>query len=289
MESERFDQLVRETYDSASRRGVMRVGIGALAASALVTLGLRAEKAEAKQGKKKKKTVCHNGQTIRVKNRKKHLRHGDTKGPCTCPAGRPVTCGTGCCPAEYSLCCETVDDPILTHECAPASFTCCPVNQGGGACGGLEPVCCPPTAQTPEGWCAEVGADCCTTEEGGYSCPPGETCCPLPNGAELGWGPWCANPNAGEFCCPAAQGGGVCTDDAPVCCPGTQSDPTQYCCMEGSSCCDTDADCDGGAGVCDNGCCLLLGLSSTGNAGRTRANRSRGQRSGSERFHMRAS
>lgn len=304
MESEQFDRLVRGAA-GASRRGVLRAGIGAVAATALVAIGVGPTGTDARR-RRRKRLVCLNGQTLQVGNRKRFLRRGATKGACeppspppppaTCPANRPVTCGDGCCPTEYSLCCEETTSSTDTHSCNPPASNCCPASQGGGSCPaeffgiGLFPtatVCCPATEQTPRGWCGEEGGDCCTTEEGGFSCPPGGECCPIPIGGSCGcedFGPWCAFAEAGEICCTAAGGGGSCFVDVPVCCPENDNFPAT-CCPEGSTCCSADEDCGGGS--CNGGCCDAVGQIKPGHPGGS-APRSRSRRSGVERFHMAA-
>ncbi len=300
MESEQFDRLARGAA-SASRRGLLHAGAGALAAAGLASLGYGPEASEARRRRRKKRLVCFEGQTLQVHNRKRFLRRGGTKGACapvpeTCPSTRPVTCGNGCCPAEYSLCCEETTSATDTHSCNPPDATCCPASQGGGSCPteffgiGLFPdatVCCPATKQTPRGWCAEAGGDCCTTEEGGFACPPGATCCPLPTDDSCGCddlpGPWCAFAEDGEICCTAEEGGGSCWTDLPVCCPDNENYPAT-CCPEGSTCCSTDDDCGGDPGSCIGGCCDAPGQLKYSSILR----RARGTRSGVERFHMAA-
>ncbi|MGH2615124.1 MAG: hypothetical protein ACRDJC_07790 [Thermomicrobiales bacterium] len=55
MDSDTFDALIRGITNRSSRRGVVRVGIGALAAAVLATHGLGDEDAAAKKKKKKPK------------------------------------------------------------------------------------------------------------------------------------------------------------------------------------------------------------------------------------------
>lgn len=212
MESDKFDNLVRGAFEGASRRSVVRVGIGSLAASALVTLGLRAEDANAKGGKKGKKKKKKKGVT-----------------PTTCPTNLPVTCGTGCCPNEYSKCCVgsfgqqgfgglAVLRAAGDSTCNPPSFNCCPVEQGGGSCGGTDPKCCPATTQAPFGSCTRSDATCCPSTAGGESCPV----------------------------------------EAPKCCPsgffGENVNRFSRCCLASQSCCQVTSDCPPGQ-VCDENCC----------------------------------
>jgi hypothetical protein len=154
MESERFDELIRGAFAGATRRSVVRVGAGALAATALATLSHGPSDVDAKKKKKKKKKRC--------------------------PSNRPVKCGNGCCPGNFSKCCESASEPVNSFTCNPPSFTCCTLEEGGGSCGPSAPKCCPPTDQDPFGTCAEDGGVCCTSEQGGGSCPEDlPTCCPL--------------------------------------------------------------------------------------------------------------
>jgi hypothetical protein len=55
MDSEQFDRFTRSLDSRFSRRGLSRLGLGGVAASALAALGLGAGDADAKKKKKKKK------------------------------------------------------------------------------------------------------------------------------------------------------------------------------------------------------------------------------------------
>ncbi len=230
MESHQFDGLVRRAFADSSRRGAIRVGIGALAASALAAMGLEAEAKKKKKKKKKKKTPV-----------------------AVCPADLPITCGDGCCPSAYPLCCLAnfgfgggafINSVPGESTCNPASFTCCPADQGGGSCGGERPKCCPATAQAPFGICARADDVCCTTEQGGFSCPA----------------------------------------DQPVCCLENPNDifDGRNCCPAGSSCCQVAADCPGGVGPCVNGCCPAA---APREAGASRYS-GRVRQGGAERLHI---
>jgi hypothetical protein len=184
VESEKFDELVRGAFADATRRGVVRVGIGALAASAIASLGLTSDDAEAKKKKKKKKKKTTT----------------TTPPPPRCQGTTPVTCGDGCCPSQYPLCCAGANPTGGT--CNPSGATCCPLESGGGACGGPFPKCCPATQGFPFGSCARTSSNCCPPESNldwcgtefskcckedccfpdepccgpGGSCPAGRTC-----------------------------------------------------------------------------------------------------------------
>ena len=145
MDSSSFDRLVRVIGAGASRRGVLHsafatvVGLGALSLPG----------AEVAEAKKKKVTICHSGQTLKVskKSKKKHLKHGDTLG--ACPVNPPTPPG-GKTPG--TLCVES-------GECTPPFICALPLNDSGGdkrccgaagaPCGGdnqdlddLPPICC---------------------------------------------------------------------------------------------------------------------------------------------------
>ncbi len=195
MVSDKFDNLIRVAFEGASRRGVVRVGVGALAASALATMGLRAEDADAKKKKKKKKK-----KPVTV----------------TCSGTRPVTCGNGCCPSSFGVCCDDASEATNSFTCNPTGATCCPADQGGGSCAGSFGKCCPVTTQQPYGQCAPTNGVCCTS----------------------------------------AQGGGSCPANLPKCCPGDPLDAFDSgdCCLANQTCCLTDANCPPGQ-ECFGNCC----------------------------------
>lgn len=135
MDHNRFDNLTRAIGGTSTRRRfsgtLAALGLGSLASLRL----LGADEADArKKGKGKKKvTVCHSGQTIRVAKRKlkKHLGHGDTKGECpvvepqcvpdcTGPLG-PKECGSDGCGGTCGTC------PTLKPICASVTYTCEPI------------------------------------------------------------------------------------------------------------------------------------------------------------------
>lgn len=86
MNSPRFDALTRRVSAPVNRR----IGLGVLVGASLPVLGLSAV-ADAKK-KKKKATLCLNGQTVKKpkKKVKKFLKQGATKGACD-----PTLCGNG--------------------------------------------------------------------------------------------------------------------------------------------------------------------------------------------------
>lgn len=231
MESERFDDLVRVAFERASRRRVVRVSLGALAASLLAERGMTSgSAAKGKKGKKRKKN--------------KDEQPADAIAPSpssppaqakTCPAEAPLICGSGCCPTTFPKCCTerlgAVQPDLRVFErtgldvsCNPAAFTCCPAELGGGSCGGRVPQCCPPSERNPFGICAAADATCC----------------------------------------PVSVGGGACPVELPKCCPGggavvkrAQAASSAACCQANEDCCLADEDCPDGH-TCNGNCCQAI-------------------------------
>jgi hypothetical protein len=137
MDHMRFDHLAR-TFAGTSTRRRFSGTLAALGLGSLVSLRvLGADEAEAKK-KGKKVTVCHNGQTIKVRKLKlkKHLKHGDTRGACPVQPQQPQQpqcvpnctgplgakeCGDDGCGGTCGDC------PFLTPVCASVTFTCEPI------------------------------------------------------------------------------------------------------------------------------------------------------------------
>lgn len=200
MDTNTFDDLVRDAFSGASRRGVVRAGLAGLAISAMTAIGLNAKTAEAKKKKKKRKKKKKTPVAI-------------------CPADLPLVCGDGCCPNAYPKCClanfgfsggglvMVAADAPGESTCNPTSFNCCPADQGGGSCGGFHSVCCNATLQQPFGDCVQAGGSCCTTEQGGGHCDAeAPVCCPEDP----------TDPFRGGYCC--LSGETCCQQDAD--CPG---------------------------------------------------------------------
>jgi hypothetical protein len=122
MDATRFDGFAR----SISSRLTRRTSIGLLTGASLPLVGLIATDAK----KKKKITLCFNGQTVQTpkKKAKKLLKQGATKGACTngCPAGQK-TCGTTCIPVAD---CCVQDDCTGTNVCENGD--CVPLRCGNG-------------------------------------------------------------------------------------------------------------------------------------------------------------
>lgn len=147
MDGSRFDTLTRSLAEPRSRRGVNRLLGGLAMGGPFTLLGVHEGAA-----KKKKVTLCHQGQTISVsrKAKKKHLKHGDTLGACpTCvPTCNGATCGSDGCGGTCS--CPSGQTCLVNGSCAlPCTVTC-----GEGP----QPVCthtCPASC----GNCSEPDTD----------------------------------------------------------------------------------------------------------------------------------
>jgi len=77
MDPVHFDHLAQTFMGPRSRRGLSRLVGGLAVGGSLALVGVAETDA-----KKKKVTLCHEGQTISVskKAKKTHLKHGDTLG-----------------------------------------------------------------------------------------------------------------------------------------------------------------------------------------------------------------
>lgn len=246
MDGYEFDELVRRSLSPASRRGMLRVGTGFLAASALAALGLHAP--DEVQAKKKK--PCPPCKKRKQGKCKAKLPDGTTCPGGSCTSGKciptPPACGGACGGLAPQCCPPTVFAPGGT--CAAANDICCTPAQGGGACSVDFPKCCSPTTQDPVGLCTEADRTCCTSAQGGGTCSAEfPQCCPPTTQDPDGL---CAE--ASETCCTSEQGGGLCPADAPQCCP---LDLGGGCCAAGDSCCAIDDDCPGALVCDDSGCC----------------------------------
>lgn len=105
MDAPLFDQLATRLASRLNRRR----GLGVLAGASLPLVGLHGA-SEAKR--KKKVTLCKNGQTVKApkKKAKKLLQQGATKGACAggCPTGQKA-CNDACIP--LGNCCVSNDCP----------------------------------------------------------------------------------------------------------------------------------------------------------------------------------
>jgi hypothetical protein len=141
MESTRFDRLTRRWSSHTPRRTVVGALIGGV-------LGLTALSEREASSKKKKVTLCFNGQPITVKKNKKgsYLSQGATVGACrTSPppppppppgASCPKRCNGACIPAT-SCCFDSECDTCKQQTCQSGSCACKPgtVADARGFCG----------------------------------------------------------------------------------------------------------------------------------------------------------
>jgi hypothetical protein len=188
-----FDDLARDMAAGQTRRGTLKqLLLGAVGIPVAALGSLELSKAEAKNNnnkdkdKKKKVTLCHNGQTITVsKNaKKKHLRHGDTIGPCQdTPACTPETnpCGNRKCGTVDNGCgiqvpCGQCTDPQICNNntgqcgCTPDQNPC-----GNRKCGSVDNGCGQQeTCGSNNGAC--TGTDTCTAT-GECICTPIQNPC----------------------------------------------------------------------------------------------------------------
>lgn len=269
MEDQKFDALVARLASGLTRRGA----ISALAAAGAAQLF---ESAEARK-KKKNVKICRNGQTLSVtkKKKRKHLKPGDTAGPCPAPGttSRPTTTSRPPrCQASAPNFCARLDfcvdacpggkvfDPDSCACVCPAVATCCSCTRGSEfLCfqGVANAVACETACSDAGGTgatfaggnggsavCDFVNDTCrvtCEPEAMACSCSAGKSCC------EDVLGGCC--PIDTPFCCPL------------VCCPATAPRCCKFnCCPKDATCCSSTDDCSAGE-VCqgDNlalgGCC----------------------------------
>jgi hypothetical protein len=177
MEPQHFDGLARSAAHFPTRRALLSLAFGGALA------WLRRGEVEAKKGhgrsgkgksshKPKTVTICHLGQTIRVKKGKAliHLRHGDTLGECPAPPSppppppppppAPVCSGvTEACTDNADCCsqlCSAIDVCICLVRGTQCTIdaTCC-----SGTCNAATNTC---TCQ-PQGAVCTESAQCCDT------------------------------------------------------------------------------------------------------------------------------
>jgi len=176
VDSEQFDQIVRSWTSGTPRRTLLGLLVGS-------ALGLARADSEAK---KKKVTLCHQGQTITVskKAKKAHLKHGDTLGECPPSPPPPLPpspippppcvpncsgreCGSDGCGGFCGLCddgqlcsggiCGVLPTclPYLS-SCGPEPYQCCSVIGGhGNGCNEQFDFC----------GCSLIGDPCRTSDD----------------------------------------------------------------------------------------------------------------------------
>lgn len=227
MDGTQFDMIIRRLGQLATRRWLIGGSLGMPAA--IVHLLQEPTDAHKKHRHKRKKvTLCADGQTIKVGKKRKdaYLADGATVGACpSLPPPPPVVCR----------------DMFGSYT---DRFQC------GDKCCREDWICCIPDGTSPE-WanCYGPGHYCCP---GGPACRLDQICCGFPY-----WiGSTCATPSKGEFCCGEGTQGGSCKP-GQKCCP-IDVVTSALCCPVTSSCCDVTADCNEGAGeTCVDGCCVI--------------------------------
>ena len=198
MDGKQFDAIAQSLAFAHDRRGIVRL----LAGSALGGLVLAGTSDVDARRKKKKVTLCLNGQTLKVKKNKKNglLDQGATLGDCpssppppsnTCTDGiqngaeTDIDCGGGSCPR-----CADGKKCSTRNDCASALCI-------GGVCKSC------------------VANDECGLEANGLTecfcrfskLVPGTKICTNQAGRTLGVGTPCSGCNANEACTPAGDQG----------------------------------------------------------------------------------
>jgi hypothetical protein len=236
MDAPQFDRLTRYLQpDLPSRRGLLRVLLASI--GTMIT-----QPAFSAGAKPKKVTLCHRRQTVSVskKAKRKHLKHGDTPGPCppapppggctpSCEGkrcGEPDRCGGTCTACADGKRCQNgqcVVDPC-TPSCAGKT---CGQDDGCGVACITQAGCAAGQVCSPQGQC-----------EAEMSCPAGQIWCP---GTD-----YCA---AGDCCSDfgggAVSSGTLCGDVCvhAICCAvgGPAPSGSGSCCggvtPQGGSCC----------------------------------------------------
>lgn len=225
MDDRQFDRWTQALAERLSRRGLERLGAGALVVlSAGAAPGLsRLESAEAKKKRGKKK-----------KRKKRPL--SAVQACATDVKGCPDAEFSQCCPESLNsqggagICCRAGATCCERHCCSP-SATCCPsASRPQGCCSDPQfPTCCPDAISSDgtTGLCCGPNRQCC---EAGC-CPAGATCCPsasLPGGC-------CSDPQF-PTCCPESINAlgtlGVCAPAGSVCCVKGACPSGTHCCTD---------------------------------------------------------
>lgn len=169
MDGSAFDLLTKTVIASRSRRRLNHLLGGLAVAGPVAVLGSAESRA-----KKKKITLCHQGQTIKVskKAKKKHLDHGDTLGPCSFCASQPddTFCDGGKC--YQGVCSPPPVCRAYPESCVSNSQCCSGRCDGDDLCaiGGLGAACLTDTecrSQRCRGYHCASG-----TQEIGMNCRP---------------------------------------------------------------------------------------------------------------------
>jgi hypothetical protein len=178
MEPHQFDGLTRSAAQLSTRRTLLALALGS--AIAWLRRGdVEAKHGHGKGGKGKSGhrtrtvTICHLGQTIRVKKDKAliHLRHGDTIGECPAPASPPPPPGPPpvVCAGLLQSC--AVDADCCSTLCSSSNICLCAIPDAQCA---FDAFCCSGTCNPATGRCTchPQGAVCSNSNQ----CCDGLTC-----------------------------------------------------------------------------------------------------------------
>jgi hypothetical protein len=232
MEDIRFDDLTLVVSQGATRRRLVGLVTGLIMGSFRPYAATPIPAKKGKKRRQKKLTICHNGQTIRVRKsaRKVHKKHGDTVGACSSQNPLPLvspTCnalGQSCTAPRGTPCCPDVDPNV---ECAgwfhqtcqdcgrppmPAGVLC-QNPPGNQCCGGSQG--CYVGARVQDGSLVCVTTGLCLSDPGcthdfiAAGCPAGERCCPDER-------PVCIENDPDSPCCPTTRGPSLCNPLCPT-------------------------------------------------------------------------
>lgn len=246
MDAEHFDDFVRRVLDDPSRRGVLRLGVSAIATSVSTALGVSlTDDAEAKKKKKKKKKKPLPPAPPPPPPASPPTSPPIPPPPClkaqescdtgTCCAG--LVCGDNFCGVDETACCGN-----FNASCSELCDCCelCSFCGAGGTCECNGIVC---------GNVCTCG-DCCNEND----CPGIQVCdqgfCTCPSG--ISCGDSCCDPD--DQVCKVLPGPAACQNGD---CPTYDfcNDPDLYLCGEGCICVTSVTDennCTTGEGFCLN-------------------------------------
>ena len=182
MDGKIFDVLVARSFGDASRRRLLRGGLGALTVAGLGLAGLSTieDTQAAKRGRRGRRGK--RGKRGPVGPSGSDGADGQTV---TCASGQTI-CGPGCCSSSYPVCCDYPPSAIGV-SCNEASNTCCGTGfsnkRNGGACPtGVD--CCHATSDCALG--SECESGCCAVQCSvlGESCSTKFDCCTHEYGVE---------------------------------------------------------------------------------------------------------
>jgi hypothetical protein len=280
MNGETFDRLSRRLAAATTRRGILKVfvgGMAAAAAGAMLPRGVWSQAPRTEPAPRPTETPERTATSVATATARPEATA--TPRPAAAGAGAGVatavgqgtpcdsydSCGEGmacigygvnqgtccpraqaCCPPDRlncfnsGLCCAT-DQGCASGACCPSAQVCGPA--------GTE-VCCQPGETCTNGVCCPSGRVCLNV-----CCPEGQSClggdCGVAAGCSTGESP-CAN-----GCCPAGtscEHGYCCNQNGQSCCPVGEVVCLYVCCPAGSGCVNGDTCCPA-AQACGSVCC----------------------------------